>query len=197
MPQWGLTEVQIDAEPWGLRAHWLRPAKQITDALGRDVYLTKLETAVVDSPPMQRLRHVRQLGSTHKVYPNAVHNRFSHSLGALRAAQDILDALFAERAHQGPKPDLFSEWRRQGRVADETISVFDRHAAEVTVLARLGALMHDMCHVPFGHTIEDDLGILDSHDHNEERFDRLWSDLDDAVREAIEGADDLASELGT
>jgi HD superfamily phosphohydrolase len=53
-----------------------------------------LEVAVVDSRPFQRLRRVRQLGMTHLVYPGAVHTRFSHSLGAVRVAQLLLDTVW-------------------------------------------------------------------------------------------------------
>ncbi len=38
-------------------------------------------------------------------------------------------------------------------------------------LARLYALLHDISHVPFGHTIEDELQILVRHDKNEARID--------------------------
>lgn len=49
-------------------------------------------------------------------------------------------------------------------------------------MARLGGLLHDLCHVPYGHSIEDDLLILTPHDKNEERFDRLWKTLPPEVR---------------
>jgi HD superfamily phosphohydrolase len=185
MPKWGLTEAQRKSQPWGLAADLLEPSKVITDPVHGDIYLTRLETYVLDSPPMQRLRRIRQLGTSHLVYPGAGHSRLSHALGTLRAAQDLLDAVVDNRTGPRRKPDLLSEW-----VAEDQ-TVFDRKVAEATVLARLGALMHDLCHVPLGHTIEDDLRVLTPHDGNVPRFERLWAELDPRVLAAFGDADPL------
>lgn len=179
MPKWGLTDAQRDSKPWGLPRELLEPDKTITDPVHGDIYLTRLESRLVDSPPMQRLRRVRQLGTTHLVYPGATHSRFSHSLGALRVAQDLLDLVIDQRNGADRIPDIFMEWE-----ADR--ATYDRKVAEVTVLARLGGLLHDICHVPFGHTLEDDLKILVPHDENEERFSILWNQLDGDLRAVLQ-----------
>src|ERR1039458_4952885 len=57
--------------------------KEINDALWGTISLTPVEVAILDSPLLQRLRSVRQLGVVHWVYPGAVHTRFEHTLGVL------------------------------------------------------------------------------------------------------------------
>lgn len=181
MPKWGLDMPQQESAPWGIPADWLRPAKTITDPVHGDIHLNVLERAFLDTAPLQRLRRVRQLGATHLVYPGASHSRLSHSLGAVRAAQNLLDAVIDNRS--GPhhrKRDLFHEW------SDDE---YPRKLAEVTVLARLGALLHDMCHVPYGHSVEDDLKILKAHDRNQARFNALWDQLPTHLVEMLDDAD--------
>jgi uncharacterized protein len=172
MPQWGLTKDQRGSRPWGIPESWLRPEKVITDPIHGDVFVSRLEAAIIDSKPFQRLRRIRQLGNVHLVYPGATHTRFSHALGALRVVQDLLDIILSQRDGRDPGEDLFQQW-------EETKSKeeFDREVAEVIVLARLGSLLHDLTHVAYGHTIEDDLGLLCSHDKNPARFGGFWREL--------------------
>jgi HD superfamily phosphohydrolase len=184
MPSWGLTREQTLSRPWGLKPECLRPDKTITDPVHGDIFLNRLEMRLVDSRPMQRLRYVSQLGTTHLVYPGATHSRLSHALGALRSAQDLLDAVINNRTQPTPIKDLFEEWNRTPDITvrddsgDEfTISQFDQRLAEVTVLVRIGALLHDLCHVSIGHTVEDELEIFEPHDSGIRRFRKLWGAL--------------------
>lgn len=180
MPNYGLDRDQRGCKPWQLPRSVLSPGKVITDPVHGDIFLTKLEIALIDARPFQRLRRIRQLGNTHLVYPGAVHTRFSHSLGALKVAQMLLDVVWNQRGElHGVDEDLFAEWTRQGEF------VADERWAKATVLARLGALLHDLCHVPAGHTVEDDLGALEPHDENEERFRDMWSQIREDVSEHL------------
>ncbi len=65
----------------------------IRDPVHGPIELTGLEQRILDSAPMQRLRHVRQLGLAHLVYPGAHHTRFEHSLGCLHLAQAMAHAI--------------------------------------------------------------------------------------------------------
>jgi hypothetical protein len=166
---WGLSRDETQKKPWGLDPDLLGAGKRITDEVHGTIHLTKLECLLLDSPAMQRLRRVRQLGTTHLVYPSATHSRFAHCLGALHMAQKLMTALFAQSDERDPLPDCFEEWPEE-KAAEMR--------AEAVVLARLGGLLHDLTHLPFGHTLEDDLGLLEAHDANAARFENLWSRLD-------------------
>src|SRR5579864_8696655 len=43
----------------------------------------------IDSPNVQRLRHIKQLGMGDFIFPGAVHTRFNHSLGCCYIASQI------------------------------------------------------------------------------------------------------------
>jgi hypothetical protein len=169
----------------------LEPAKVNTDPIHGDIYLNRLEQAIVDSPPFQRLRRIRQLGMVHLVYPGATHTRFSHALGALRVVQDLLDIVLNQRNGRHADLDLFQQWeerfgslvpKRRGQ--REPVKEFELKIAEAVVLARLGSLLHDLCHVPYGHTIEDDLKLLTPHDENKERLGFYWESLGNNGKES-------------
>jgi HD superfamily phosphohydrolase len=166
--------------PWGIPQHLLTQAKVQTDPVHKDIYWNELERLIIDSRPYQRLRFVKQLGTTLKVYPSAEHSRFTHGLGTLKMAQAMIDRVVANRSGQHKVPSLLDEWEADGSI--------DTRLGEATVLARLSALIHDICHVPFGHTIEDDLKVLTRHDANQQRFRRIWQQLPEDVQRVIEGA---------
>src|ERR1041385_5875806 len=67
-------------------ADYLKIAKTIRIAVSGDVFLTKLETEIIDTTDFQRLWVIRQLGTVNTVYPTALHTRFDHSLGTLAMA---------------------------------------------------------------------------------------------------------------
>jgi HD superfamily phosphohydrolase len=183
---WGFTKGMRESKPFGLPENLLRPGKVVADPVHGDIGLTRLEMMVVDTPPFQRLRRVKQLGSTHEVYPGATHTRFSHSLGAVRAGQALLDFAVAQRDGLHPVPDLLSQWQEAGD------AIYNSELARATVLARLGALLHDFCHVPFGHSIEDEIGILKPHDNNRWRLEHLWRGFDSELKALLqtEGLDE-------
>jgi HD superfamily phosphohydrolase len=127
----------------------------IRDPIHGDVALGRLEAAVLDLPDVQRLRGIKQLGTASYVYPGAVHTRFDHSLGACAAAHRIVAAL-----------------RRDGAAIP----------AELEELVGAGALLHDVTHVPFGHTLEDERRLFTRHD----KGDRLARLLDGELGAGLE-----------
>jgi uncharacterized protein len=57
--------------------------KIIKDPVHGYVEVEDFALALLDSPALQRLRYVRQLGFSYLVYPGANHTRFEHSLGTM------------------------------------------------------------------------------------------------------------------
>ncbi|MFH1432922.1 MAG: HD domain-containing protein, partial [archaeon] len=61
----------------------------IKDSIHQDIELTGFELSLIDTPLVQRLRHIRQMGFAYLVYPCATHSRFEHSLGTMHLAGSL------------------------------------------------------------------------------------------------------------
>ena len=55
---------------------------EVRDPVHGYVKLEGLALEIANTPQMQRLRWIKQLGLANLVYPGANHTRFEHSLGA-------------------------------------------------------------------------------------------------------------------
>ena len=100
----------------------------VRDPLWNNIHLDREALAVVDTPAVQRLRYVRQLGHAFLVYPGATHTRFEHALGAYHLARRALTQL-----------------------AESGASIAPADAQRI----RLAALLHDIGHYPFSHALEE------------------------------------------
>jgi HD superfamily phosphohydrolase len=127
--------------------------KVLRDAVHGDIELDPLEIELMDTPEFQRLRGIKQLGTASLVYPSATHTRFEHSLGTAWMVQGMVEAL-----------------RRTGAVDPE-------QAAAI----RIAALLHDLTHIPFGHTLEDERRVLPRHDKDESRFIHFFQESQPAA----------------
>ncbi len=96
-----------------------------------------LESALINSRPVQRLRFIHQLGFTFLVFPGAEHSRFGHVVGAMHLAGRVYDALCSKSAEKG-----------------ENLLPAGAHSPERRV-TRAAALLHDLGHAPFSHSAED------------------------------------------
>jgi HD superfamily phosphohydrolase len=152
--------------------------KLIRDAVHGDIEMGSLEVELMDTPEFQRLRGIRQLGTAYLVFPSAVHTRFEHSLGTSWMAHRMLQSV--RRSHN--------------ITSDEEIPI------------RVAALLHDITHIPFGHTLEDERRVLPRHDKDEERVDHFLKQssagrilkregLQDQVISIIRGNDTFASDI--
>ena len=151
------SQAEFSGDGW--RASEEEPATALLDfkktiriAVTGDVLLTAAEAAVIDAADFQRLRGIRQLGTVNFVFPTALHTRFDHSLGTLARADEMVLAI-ATNAKSSKE--------------ERSISLVQRK------LARMYALLHDIPHVPFGHTIEDEMRLFQRHDKNPARIERF------------------------
>ena len=68
----------------------------IKDSVHDHIEVEGVAEALLDTPEMQRLRHIKQLGTVQLVYPSANHTRFEHSLGVYHLANRALSHLGIE-----------------------------------------------------------------------------------------------------
>jgi deoxynucleoside triphosphate triphosphohydrolase SAMHD1 len=102
------------------------------------------EMRIIDSPLLQRMRGIRQLGFTYLTYPSAEHTRFIHSLGMAHVVSRFITSIDRDRS------DDSSE------LAD-TIKQFQQFSALKPLSKRellYAALLHDVGHMPFSHATE-------------------------------------------
>lgn len=82
---------------------------------------------LIATKEFQRLRRIKQLGTTYLVFHGAEHSRFNHSLGVYEIVRRMIDDVFSRR----------SEWKEEDRL-----------------LSLCAALLHDLGHGPFSHSFE-------------------------------------------
>lgn len=82
---------------------------------------------LINTREVQRLRRIRQLGTTYLAYPGGDHSRFSHSLGVYEVIRQMIQA-FERNDYPWP--------------------------AEYNRLVMMAGLLHDVGHAPFSHALE-------------------------------------------
>lgn len=130
--------------------------KVIRDPIHGDIKLKGLFSELIESPEIQRLYNIKQLGLAHLVFPGAHHTRFEHSLGTYFIS---------------------------GKVSDNLN--LDKNEKE---LINCAALLHDIGHGPFSHTLEyilrDTLNV-DHIDLTEKLISGKYSIFDQKEKEII------------
>ncbi|ASI34254.1 MULTISPECIES: HD domain-containing protein [unclassified Exiguobacterium] len=110
----------------------LRETKVFKDPVHRYIYVSdQLIWQLIGTKEFQRLRRVKQLGTSFLTFHGAEHTRFHHSLGVYEITRQLID-VFNGRA----------DWDDQYR--------------ELTLVA---ALLHDVGHGPFSHAFENVFGV--------------------------------------
>ncbi|MGZ9587076.1 HD domain-containing protein [Paenibacillus marinisediminis] len=100
---------------------------------------------LINTKEFQRLRRIRQLGTSYLTFHGAEHSRFSHSLGVYELTRRIISQFERNQYEDWPVEEGF-----------------------VTMCA---ALLHDVGHGPFSHSIEEAFGV-----HHEDWTCRIISE---------------------
>ncbi|SEP06532.1 HD domain-containing protein [Paenibacillus sp. OV219] len=117
------------------RKERLAEEKVFKDPVHKYIYVQDhLIWDLINTKEFQRLRRIRQLGTSYLTFHGAEHSRFSHSLGVYEITRKII-----------------SQFERGGYT--------DWPAGE-KLIALCAALLHDIGHGPFSHSIED---VFDTH----------------------------------
>lgn len=109
---------------------------EVRDPIHNFILFDDFEKRLIDSEPLQRLKHIKQLALTCEVYPGATHTRFEHSLGTMELATQAFDTIVRKRR------------------ALENLKWSDEEIWEYRRVLRVGALLHDIGHAPFSHAPE-------------------------------------------
>ena len=150
--------------------------KSFRDPIHGYIDVDDLELAIIDSMPFQRLRSIRQLGTSYLVYHGAEHTRFGHSLGVMHLVSKTFDSALANYKERSGNP-LFD---------DTTQRLYRR-------ILRLIALVHDLGHPPFSHAGEGIFVRGVKHEHFTKKI--LFDDSDEGIAKIIRGSGDITPEL--
>ncbi len=115
---------------------------EIRDPIHNFIRLNNDERALLNSRPLQRLRHIHQLALTFQVYPGASHKRFEHSLGVMELASRVFDVITNPNNVTDRIRTLLPELRDP-----EKLTYWRR-------VLRMAALCHDIGHLPYSHAAE-------------------------------------------
>ena len=156
------------------------PDKFINDPLHGMTQFSSLDINIIDTPQFFRLRSLKQLGTTHFVFPGATHSRFEHSLGVAHLAE----AMMMHLKQSQPELDITS--REVGCV-------------------KLAGLCHDLGHGPYSHVFDGSFipqarpGIVWTHEMASEMlFDHLVDENNiDLEQEDVRLVKDLIAGTGS
>lgn len=108
----------------------LAEEKVFKDPVHKYIYVQdKLIWDLINTKEVQRLRRIRQLGTSYLTFHGAEHSRFSHSLGVYEVARKIISQFERNR---------YEDWPKEERL-----------------LCLCAALLHDVGHGPFSHSVEE------------------------------------------
>lgn len=167
----------------------VRYARRYRDPVHGYVYVPQELVELIDSPFVARLRRIHQNGCGHVAYPSLTGNRFEHALGVMHLgikawdsawrgagyatqsalAQDVFKDLVAD----GTDP-YFLEHKRNAR-EDPERAWADSFGDVMRVALGAAALLHDVGHGPYSHTLEHEFSQFRKRIFDEETLARIAS----------------------
>ncbi len=105
--------------------------KNFYDSVWGTIEINRGEVFILDSPILQRLRYIKQLGLADLLYSSANHSRFSHTLGVVQTA-DVMQR------------QIEKELTKKNFKTDENVNQ----------IVRLSAIFHDCGHMFCSHASE-------------------------------------------
>ena len=133
-------------------------AMRIRDSVVGDILFNQIEEYCIRTPTFQRLHRIKQLGNAFHIYPGANHTRFEHSLGVFYQVQRLLN-----------NRDLYKYCPNISRDTSDDLQII-----------RLAALLHDIVHTPFRHTLDRDSAVIQESNRENEyatRIEQLSSEM--------------------
>lgn len=116
---------------------------------------------LMDTPEVQRLRRIRQLGVASFAFPGAEHTRFSHAIGAAFVMKQLVARL---------------------RGIHDALPFWQQLTTDRARDALAAALLHDVGHGPLSHLFED---VLPGTAHHEEWTSRVILDPSTGVHQTL------------
>jgi uncharacterized protein len=127
---------------------------------------------LMDTPEVQRLRRIRQLGVTNYAFPGAEHTRFAHAVGTAHVMKLLLARL---------------------RQIHDTLPFWQQVTTDRARDALAAAFLHDVGHGPLSHLFEDAIAGTPHHEAWTERIlvdrttgvHKVLAELDPAMPERV------------
>lgn len=115
----------------------------VRDSIHGLILFTKLESSIINTIYMDRLKYIHNSGLNFLVFPSHTVTRYTHSLGVMHIAYRLVKTILARYIRLIKQRET---WR------NEISEIYNPN--QVAQIVRLGALLHDIGHGPFSHTSE-------------------------------------------
>ena len=152
----------------------MKTLNRIRTVLYGDQRLSNAELEVLHTPSMQRLYDLKQLGLTDRIFIDASHARIHHVVGVLQQVDKLVSAIVNNLRQSTRTLGIGSSGgpREHRTFPAKVLASFVQKRRPVI---RFVGLLHDLTHSPFGHTVEDEIRLVETrHDDPERQADAFY-----------------------